>query len=76
MIVAVETIIINRKKMTGIGSQEAELITTIDNSGLKVFSVAAAAKLLGFSNTMVSQIVHRSNGNLYSSVQGANEENL
>lgn len=50
---------INRKKMTGIGSQEAELIATIGSSGLKVFSVAAAGKLLGFSNTTVSQIVHR-----------------
>jgi hypothetical protein len=28
---------INRKKMTGIGSQEAELIATIGSSGLKVF---------------------------------------
>jgi predicted transcriptional regulator of viral defense system len=59
MIIVVEAIMINRKKMTGIGSQEAELIATIGSSGLKVFSVDEAAKLLGFSNTMVSQIVHR-----------------
>jgi len=59
MIVVVDAIMINRKKMTGIGSQEAELIATIGSSGLKVFSVAAAAKLLGFTNTTVSQIVHR-----------------
>ncbi|MEI6614004.1 MAG: hypothetical protein WCL37_03835 [Chrysiogenales bacterium] len=44
--------------MTGIVSQEAELIVTIGCSGLKVFSVAAAAKLLGFSDTTVSQIIH------------------
>jgi hypothetical protein len=37
MIVVVEAIMINRKKMTGIGSQEAELIATIGSSGLKVF---------------------------------------
>lgn len=40
MIVAVEAIMINRKKMTGIGSQEAELIATIGaSSGLKMFFV-------------------------------------
>ena len=50
---------INRKKMTGIGSQEAELISTVGSSGLKVFSVNEAAKLLGIPNTTVSQIVHR-----------------
>jgi predicted transcriptional regulator of viral defense system len=45
--------------MTGLGSKEAELIATIGNKGLRVFSVAEAAKLLGYSNATVSQLVHR-----------------
>lgn len=49
----------NTKKMTGLGSKEAELIATIGNKGLRVFSVAEAAKLLGYSNATVSQLVHR-----------------
>lgn len=48
-----------RKKMTGLGSKEAELIATLGSKGLKVFSVAEAAELLGYSNATVSQLVHR-----------------
>jgi len=48
-----------RKKMTGLGSKEAELIAMIGSKGLRVFSVAEAAELLGYSNATVSQLVHR-----------------
>ena len=50
---------INRNKMTGLGSKEAELIATVGYSGRRVFTVSEAAKLLETSNINVSKIVHR-----------------
>lgn len=46
-------------KMTGIGAKEADLIATVGTSGLRVFTVAEAAKLLGIANTAVSKLIHR-----------------
>lgn len=50
---------INRNKMTGLGSKEAELIATVGRSGRRVFTISEAAKLLGITSLQVSKIVHR-----------------
>jgi predicted transcriptional regulator of viral defense system len=48
-----------RKLTSGLGPQEAELIATLGSSGLRVFTVSAAARLLNVSTLRVSQIIHR-----------------
>lgn len=48
-----------RNKMAGLGPKETELIATIGDSGLRVFTVADAAKLLRTSNMAVAKLVHR-----------------
>lgn len=50
---------INHNKMTGLGAKEAELVATVGSSGLKVFTVADAAKLMASDNKIVAKLVHR-----------------
>lgn len=45
--------------MTGSGAKEAELIAAVESSGLKVFTVADAARILETSNAIVLKLVHR-----------------
>lgn len=45
--------------MQGLSSREAEFISSIGGSGLKVFTIADAARLLGLTHPVVSMIAHR-----------------
>ncbi len=50
---------VNQIKMSGLGSKEAELIAAISSRGLRVFTIAEAARVLKLTNRAVSKLVHQ-----------------